>query len=62
MPAEVDRSGRRPDRLSDVPDAVGRLCALYLDDVLDEAHRTGLATCAHATRTTQDLLTRMIGP
>ena len=62
MLAEVDRSGRRPDQLSDVPDAVGQLCALILDDVPDEAHRTGLATCAHATRTTQDLLTRMIGP
>jgi hypothetical protein len=62
MLAEVDRSGRRPDQLADAPDAVGRLCALILDDVPDEAHRTGLATCAHATRTTQDLLTRMIGP
>ena len=61
MLAEVDRSGRRPDQLSDAPDAVGQLCALILDDVPDEAHRTGLATCAHATRTTQDLLTRMIG-
>ena len=61
MLAEVDRSGRRPDRLSDAPDAVGRLCALILDDVPDEAHRTGLATCAHATRTTQDLLARMVG-
>ena len=62
MLAEVDRSGRRPDRLSDAPDAVGQLCALILDDVPDEAHRTGLATCAHATRTTQDLLARMVGP
>ena len=61
MLAEVDRSGRRPDQLSDAPDAVGQLCALILDDVPDDAHRTGLATCAHATRTTQDLLTRMIG-
>ncbi|HEY5788414.1 MAG TPA: ATP-binding protein [Microlunatus sp.] len=62
MLAEVDRSGRKPDQLSDAPDAVGQLCALILDDVPDEAHRTGLATCAHATRTTQDLLSRMIGP
>ena len=62
MLAEVDRSGRRPDQLSDAPDAVGQLCALILDDVPDEAHRTALATCAHATRTTQDLLTWMIGP
>ena len=50
-----------PDQLSDAPDAVGQLCALILDDVPDEAHRTGLATCAHATRTTQDLLARMVG-
>jgi hypothetical protein len=61
MLAEVDRSGRRPDQLSDAPDAVGQLCALILDDVPDDAHRTGLATCAHATRTTQDLLARMVG-
>ena len=56
-------TGPVADRISssDAPDAVGRLCALILDDVPDEAHRTGLATCAHATRTTQDLLTRMIG-
>lgn len=62
MLAEVDRSGRRPERLSDAPDAVRQLCALILDDVPDEAHRAGLATCAHATRTTQDLLARMVGP
>jgi hypothetical protein len=61
MLAEVARSGRHPDQLADAPDVVGRLCALILDDVPDEAHRTGLATCAHATRTTQDLLSRMIG-
>ena len=62
MLAEVDRSGRRPERLSDAPEAVRQLCALILDDVPDEAHRAGLATCAHATRTTQDLLARMVGP
>lgn len=61
MLAEVDRSGGRPDQLADAPDAVRQLCALILDDVPDEAHRIGLATCAHATRTTQDLLTRMVG-
>lgn len=61
MLAEVDRSGRRPAELADAPDAVRRLCALILDDAPDDDHRLGLATCAHATRTTQDLLTRVIG-
>lgn len=61
MLAEVDRSGRHPEALGDAPEVVGQLCALILDDVPDEAHRAGLATCAHATRTTQDLLTRMVG-
>ena len=61
MLAEVARTGNRPTRFADVPDAVRRLCALILDDVPDEAHRIGLATCAHATRTTLDLLSHMIG-
>ena len=61
MLAEVDRSGGRPDELADAPDAVRRLCALILDDAPDDDHRLGLATCAHATRTTQDLLVRVVG-
>ena len=60
MLAEVDRSGRQPVELADAPDAVNRLCSLIIDDVPDDDHRTGLAICAHATRTTADLLARAI--
>lgn len=56
MLAEIDRSGRRPVELADAPDAVSRLCSLIIDDIPDADHRTGLAVCAHATRTTVDLL------
>jgi hypothetical protein len=48
--------------LARTPHLVSRLCELILDDVPAEAHRTGLATCAHATRMTQDLLRRTVGP
>ena len=47
--------------LADAPAVVAALCARIVDDVPDEAHRTGLATCAHATRMTQDLLDRTVG-
>lgn len=60
MLAEAGR-GPAPGRLADAPDVVARLCALIIDDVPDEAHRTGLATCAHATRMTQDLLEHTVG-
>lgn len=59
--AEAAGDGVVPARLSDAPDVVGRLCAMIVDDVPDDAHRTGLATCAHATRMTQDLLVRTVG-
>ncbi|WP_029136773.1 ATP-binding protein [Nakamurella lactea] len=61
MLAEAGRSGNVPTQLADAPDVVGRLCALIVDDVPDAAHRAGLATCAHATRMTQDLLARIVG-
>ncbi len=48
-------------RLADAPAVVAALCARIVDDIPDEAHRTGLATCAHATRMTQDLLSRIVG-
>ncbi len=34
---------------------------MLVDDVPDAAHRAGLATCAHATRMTADLLRRTVG-
>lgn len=56
MLAEIDCSGRRPVELADAPDTVSRLCSLIIDDIPDDDHRNGLAVCAHATRTTVDLL------
>ena len=50
-----------PTSCPTLPTLSGSCAPLILDDVPDDAHRTALATCAHATRTTQDLLTRMIG-
>ncbi|CCH76930.1 putative AAA ATPase [Nostocoides japonicum T1-X7] len=61
MLAEAAREGRTAEALTDDPDIVSTLCAMLVDDVPDAAHRTGLATCAHATRTTQDLLHRVLG-
>jgi hypothetical protein len=62
MLSEPTIGNQAPAHVADTPDLVSRLCELILDDVPDEAHRTGLATCAHATRMTQDLLRRTVGP
>lgn len=61
MLADSARTGQPPTRLTDAPDIVGQLCRLIVDEVPDDAHRTGLATCAHATRMTEDLLARSVG-
>jgi hypothetical protein len=61
MLAEAGRYGGTATQFTDVPDVVGQLCRVIMDDVPDAAHRTGLATCAHATRMTQDLLASTVG-
>lgn len=61
MLAEVSSEGRPVAQLADVPAVVAALCARVVDDVPDEAHRAGLATCAHATRMTEELLTLTVG-
>ncbi|WP_141012808.1 sigma-70 family RNA polymerase sigma factor [Nocardioides sambongensis] len=61
MLAEAAAAGAVPEQLADAPDLVGRLCRLVVDDVPDAAHRAGLATCAHATRMTYDLLEHTVG-
>jgi len=53
--------GRAPANLADRPDLVAALCHVLVRDVPDAAHRTGLATCAHAFRTTEDLLAETVG-
>lgn len=59
--AEAARGGLAVADISDAPDVVGQLCRMILDDIPDAAHRAGLATCAHATRMTEDLLRHAIG-
>ncbi len=60
--AEACADGPVPQSLAEAPQVVAELCRLIVDDVPDAAHRDGLATCAHATRMTQDLLARVVGP
>ena len=62
MLADAKLSGGLPARLSDVPDLVSLLCRMIIDDIPDAEHRTALATCAHATRMTEELLRRTVGP
>ncbi|WP_051218221.1 ATP-binding protein [Nocardioides insulae] len=61
MLAEAAAGGSAPTHLSEAPDVVTRLCQVIVDDVPDAAHRAGLATCAHATRMTYDLLEHTVG-
>jgi hypothetical protein len=59
--ADVAASGQVPDTLADVPDLISALLESFLRDVPGEAHLTGLATCAIAWLTTEDLLARTVG-
>lgn len=61
MLAEAAAGGAVPAQLSDAPDVAARLCRVIIDDVPDAAHRSGLATCAHASRMTHDLLVHAVG-
>ncbi|HEX5200106.1 MAG TPA: AAA family ATPase [Actinoplanes sp.] len=61
MLAEASIDAPAIAQLADAPAVAAALCARVVDDVPEEAHRTGLATCAHATRMTQDLLARIVG-
>jgi len=59
--AEAGSDGPAPAALGDRPGLVADLCRVLVDDVPDEHHRIGLATCAHSFRTTQDLLAATVG-
>jgi hypothetical protein len=50
-----------PTRLDQLPQLVAELCRVLVREVPDADHRTGLATCAHAYRTTEDLLAATVG-
>ncbi|MEP7333583.1 MAG: ATP-binding protein [Terracoccus sp.] len=61
MLAEARGASTLIANFADAPDLVAQVCRLLVDDVPDAAHRSGLATCAHATRMTADLLRCTVG-
>lgn len=61
MLADAGPPAGRPERLADMPGLVSQLCRMIVDDIPDAEHRTALATCAQATRMTEELLRRTVG-
>ena len=59
--AEASAGGTVPSRLDELPQLVAELWRVLVREVPDADHRTGLATCAHAYRTTEDLLVATVG-
>lgn len=60
--AEAAADGPLPEALADAPDLVTALLEGVVSQVPDEAHALGLATCALAWTTTEDLLADTVGP
>ncbi|WP_141578840.1 AAA family ATPase [Actinomadura sp. WMMA1423] len=59
--ADAAAAGPPPDELGEAPDLVAALVRRVVGGVPDEAHATGLAVCAYAWLTTEDLLRRAVG-
>lgn len=59
--ADAAAAGPLPTGLADAPDLVAALMAQVVGDVPDDAHAAGLAVCAHAWITTEDLLRGVVG-
>ncbi|MCU7728496.1 ATP-binding protein [Actinoplanes sp. KI2] len=59
--ADVACGGTVPESLAEVPDLISVLLESLLRDAPSEAHMTGLATCARAWLTTEDLLRKTVG-
>ena len=59
--ADLAASGEVPGALADAPDLISALVESFLGDVPSEAHLIGLATCATAWLTTEELLAGMVG-
>jgi hypothetical protein len=59
--ADLAAGGQVPDTLADAPDLISTLLRTFLRELPTQAQLTGLATCAIAWLTTEDLLTRMVG-
>jgi hypothetical protein len=59
--ADLAASGEVPETLADAPDLISALLEPFLSELPGDAHLTGLATCAIAWLTTEDLLVRLVG-
>jgi hypothetical protein len=59
--ADVARAGAVPESLAEVPDLISVLLESLLRDAPSPAHMIGLATCARAWLTTEDLLRKTVG-
>ena len=59
--ADIAVTGTVPDRLAEVPDLVSALLESLLRGAPADAHMTGLAACAMAWLTTEDLLRQVVG-
>ncbi|XVV08816.1 ATP-binding protein [Actinoplanes sp. CA-131856] len=57
----VSAGGEVPASLAEAPDLISALTASVMRDAPSEAHLLGLATCAKAQVTTEDLLRRTVG-
>src|SRR6185312_13064046 len=59
--ADIAVTGTVPDRLAEVPDLVAALLESLLRGAPADAHMTGLAACAMAWLTTEELLRQVVG-
>jgi hypothetical protein len=59
--ADVALGGTVPQTLAEVPDLISALLESLLRDAPSDAHMVGLATCAKAWLTTEDLLRETVG-
>jgi hypothetical protein len=59
--ADAALAGTVPRSLADAPDLISALLESLVRDAPSEAHMDGLATCAEAWLTTEDLLRRTVG-
>jgi hypothetical protein len=59
--ADVVRAGTVPETLAEVPDLISVLLGSLLREAPSHAHLIGLATCAQAWLTTEDLLRKTVG-
>jgi hypothetical protein len=60
--ADAALTGTVPRTLADVPDLITELLECLVREPPSDAHATGLATCAKAWLTTEDLLRDTVGP